>query len=293
MVAVVVLLPGLAAGCAWKPRRSATQESVVNCRHLSQQGLSAIERGDWAEAERYLSQATKTCPVDAEARQHLADALWQRGKRDEAVAQLEQAIHLEADDPQLHTRMAQLRLEQGDAAAARRSIDQAIDLDPKSAAGWAIRGQIVLQQGQPHQAIADFNRALSLDPQNRTALVSIAELHLAHGQPQRALAHLQSLEDTYAAGEQPQRVYYLLGLAHLALRRPADAIAQLQAAQSHGPASSEILARLAEAQLQTGQLDQAEASAQRSVAAQGDYAPGRAVLEQVQQARRQGDLRQR
>lgn len=276
-----------AAGCATKARRTAAQESVINCRHQAQQGLSAIERGDWAEAERCLAQATKTCPVDAEARQHFAEALWQRGKPTDAIAQLEEAVKLDGENGRHFIRLAEMQLTQGQVTPARRSIDQAIDLDPKSPEAWAVRGQVVQRQNQPHQAIADFNRALSIDPDNQAALLAIAELYLTHGQPQRALAHLQSLVDTYPDGGEPTRALYLLGLANTALHRYADAVAALQAADRRAPNSPEVLARLAEALLMAGQADQAESSAQRALAIQGDYAPGRLVLSQIQTARRQ------
>lgn len=260
---------------------------MVSCRHLAQQGLSAIERGDFTEAERYLAQATKTCPIDAEARQHFAEALWQRQKPADAITQLEEAIELDGENPRVHVRLAEMQLAQGYVTPARKSIDQAIDLDPKSSAAWAVRGQVVQRQNQPHQAIADFNRALSFEPDNQVALMAIAELYLTHGQPQRALVHLQSLVDAYPAGEEPVRALYLMGLASTALQRYADAAAQLQAADRRGPSSPEVLARLAEAQLLAGHADQAEASAQRALAMQADYGPGRAVLGQILTARRQ------
>ena len=80
-------------------RRGAISKSVADCRQLTDQGISSMERGDWKRAEMLLARAVEASPVDVEARRQYAEVLSHRGATQEALAQLEQARKQSATDP--------------------------------------------------------------------------------------------------------------------------------------------------------------------------------------------------
>ncbi len=76
---VAMGLCALAGGCRSLANRGPVSQSVANCRQLTQQGINAMERGDWKRAESLLSRAVQTSATDAEARRNYAETLWRRG----------------------------------------------------------------------------------------------------------------------------------------------------------------------------------------------------------------------
>jgi tetratricopeptide (TPR) repeat protein len=253
---------------------------VLNCRQMTQRGLSAVDRGEWDQAEQAFSQAVKSCPADSEARRHYAEALWHRGAHQEAVVQLREAIRYASDEPLLTVRLGEMLLEDGNFDSAYDCAQQALDVDPKLARAWLLRAQTLARRGEPRQALADYHRALRCDPDNREALLKTAELHRQLNQPERALTVLQSLADTYRLGEEPQQVSFLSGLAYSALARHDDAIESFQRALRHAP-TPEILCHLADAELQAGRPTQAREAATAALALDPGHQPSQALLNRL------------
>ena len=285
-----LILTVLASGCRLGGNEGPVSESLVTCRQLSQQGVVAIERGQWDEAETLLAQAVKTCPVESDARRHYAETLWRRGARSEAIDQLEEAVELVDNDGSLHVRIAEMYLALGQTQLARSHAEQALDLDPKLSAGWSIRGRINRAGGDARQALADYHRALGYAPNDRALLMEIAELYRELNQPQRALSVLQSLADTYSPGEEPQRVLYFEGLAYAAMGRHDDAANSFSLAAGRGTPSPEILCALAEAEWSMGRSDAAAVAARKALTLDPQHQPSRRLLGRVELARRSGDI---
>ena len=183
---LVVLLALPSAGCKLPGRDGPVPQSLADCRRLSRQGVAALERGRQQTAETMLAQAVTACPVDAEARRHYADSLWQRGARPEAIAQMEEAVRLADEDASFSVRLAEMYLADGRAELARQSADRAIELDPKLPEAWAVRGGVLRSLGQPREALADYLRALGQAPENRETLLAVAELYRQLNEPRRA-----------------------------------------------------------------------------------------------------------
>lgn len=284
---------GLAAlgGCHLHRSAEPVSRSLVQCRQLSQQGLRALERHDAPRAEALLAQAVEACPVDAEARRHYAEALWQGQKPDQALEQLDEAMRLASDDSRLLALAAKKRLLLGHEREARDLAERAIDLDPKNAVAWLIRGRVRRRLGMSQEALSDFHRALTLEPDNRECMGEIAEVYTRLRRPQQALVMLQMLCDTYPPGEEPQGVLYRLGLAYGAVERPAEAVEYLRAASLAGPPSPELLFRLADAELKAGRRDDARAAAQQALRIQPNHPAGLALLERIELAQRGNDAR--
>jgi tetratricopeptide (TPR) repeat protein len=291
MIAVSLALLPL-CGCRLPGHDGPAPKSVVECRRLSQQGVVALERGRQQDAETLLAKAVAACPADAEARQHYAEALWRRGAQTEAIAQLEESGRLVADDPLVWSRLAEMYLATGQLELAWKNAERAIDLDPRLPGAWAIRGGVFRSSGQPGEALVCYLRALGYAPKDRAILAEVAGLYRQQNQPERSLQTLQCLADTYSPGEEPSDVEHLLGETYAALGRYDDAAESFSLAVKRGKPTAEMLCQLGEAQLATGNLMEATATAERAAALEPRNPRSHALLERIQLAQRpQGAMR--
>ncbi len=291
-ISAALLLALLSAGCQLPGRAGPVPQSLTDCRRLSQQGVAALERGEQPKAETLLAQAVTACPVDAEARRHYAESLWRRGAQQEAMVQLEEAGRLAGEDASLWARLAEMRLAAGQQELARQDAESALNLDPRLPNAWAVRGGVMRATGQPREALADYLHALSYAPNDRAILSEIAELHHQLNQPDRALQTLQTLAETYPAGEEPGQVLYGIGLAYVALGRYDDGVESLSVALTRGKPTAEMFCQLGEAQLLAGHSPEAAEAVRQALALEPQHQPSRNLLQRVELAQQpQGTLR--
>ncbi|HWB10741.1 MAG TPA: tetratricopeptide repeat protein [Pirellulales bacterium] len=275
-------------GCRFRSLEGPVPRSLILSRQLSQQGMSAMERGNWARADDLLAQAVKVFPQDADARYHYAEVLWHRGEKLAAVEQLDKALQLAPDDPKLLLRAAQMRIAMGRPDEAGDLIQRGIDADSKNPAAWTLRGRLRRQAGERREALADYHRALGYRPDDRETLLEAAEVYRELNQPLRALATLQNLSDTYPPGEEPPQVLYLTGLAYGALGRHAEAVECLSLLRDRGAATTDALCQLAEAQCEVGRESEARHTAAQILAAAPGERRAVALLERLDVARHKG-----
>jgi Tfp pilus assembly protein PilF len=268
-------------GCATLGSRNPVPEQVAACRELCREGVAAMEREHWQQAEILLRQALDASPDDAEARRQLAEVLWRRGEIDEAMSQMVAAVRLNPTDAKLATRVGEMSLSVGAAEEALARADQAIRLDPKHAKAWALRGRAFWDINQSDRAMADLQRALELAPSDVETLLDVALLYRDRGQPARALAALHQLLDVYPPGEEPQRVLTLEGLTLMDLGRHHQATQSLLAALRRGPPNAELLYRLAYAQWNAGRYAEATAAAEQALAVDHTHQASRDLLVQL------------
>ena len=272
------------AGCRTFSQRGPVPDAVATCRQLSQQGLSAMQQGDWTQAEKLLAQALQTCPSNLEARRHYAEALWRRGSKNAAVTQLEAVLVTEHDDPTLHVRAGEMYLALEDYERAHRHAEQALGLNIELGSAWALRGRVHRAEGDTRQALADLHRALRYSPDDAGLLLAVAELYRASNQPQRALAALQALSDVYPPGEAPEEVHRLIGLAYQALGRHEDAAASLQAASLASRPNPALLFSQARADYVAGRPAEAAIKLSQALALDPQHAESRELLNRLQLA---------
>jgi tetratricopeptide (TPR) repeat protein len=278
---VVVLLAASFSGCATFGRRSPAPTEVAACRELCAEGVAAMERGNWQQAEVVLQQALEMSPDDAESHRYLAEVLWHRGAVDDAMSEMAAAVRLNAADADLAVRAGEMSLAKKDLDAALRYADEAIRLDPRQANAWALRGRVFRSANQNDRAMADWQRSLELAPNDANVLLDVAVLYRQRGQSARALAALHHLLDIYPPGEEPQAALMLEGLALMDLQRPHQAIDSLLAAARRGPPNAEVLYRLAQAQWSAGRFAAAAAAAEQALAIDGSHQASRQLLLQL------------
>jgi tetratricopeptide (TPR) repeat protein len=251
---------------------------VATCRQLTEQGIGAMDRGDWKRAESLLARAVESCPVDVDARRQYAKALWHRQALDECLAQLEEARKLVDTDPALAVRAGEVYLALGQVPKAQEMAQEALRLDPKHAAAWTLRGRVAGAAGQPREALANYQRSLGYDSGNQDVAILVAETYRQLNQPERALVTLQSVSSKCSPGDEPQQVFYLEGLALAALGRYDEAARNLsQAARADRP-TAEILCALADAELHNGNLVKAQSCVQEALLIDPQHEASRSLM---------------
>jgi tetratricopeptide (TPR) repeat protein len=273
----VVTLVIAATGCA-ALRRGPVTADVAACRDLTQQGVTAMETGQWAEAEELLQRAAESSAVDAAPHSYLAEVLWHRGATDAALREMDEALYLDPDDPALNVRYGEMLLGTGKTEQALEFADKSILLNPKSASAWALRGRVHWRDGHTEQALADLQRSLQFAPDTSDVLMDIAAIYRQRGQNDRCLTTLQHLLDMYPAGQGTQLAYWMEGLALVDLGRPEQAAHSLRAANQIGPPNADILYYLAQANLAAGQRAAAMSAAQEALVANSSHLPSRQLL---------------
>lgn len=277
---------GAGLGCHFRGLDGPVPRSLVLSRQLSQQGVSAMERGNWSRADELLAQAVKVFPQDADARYQYAEVLWQRGVRAAALEQIDKALQLSTDDPKILLRAAQMRIAMDQVSEAGELLERAIAADSKNPDAWMLRGRLRRKAGEMREALADYHRALGYRPDDRETLLEVAEVYRQLNQPQRALATLHTLGDSYPPGDEPAEVLYLTGLAYRALRRYPEAADCLTLARDRGPATPDVLYWLADVQLKAGRPSDARQTAAQILAADPGEARGVALLRRIELAQR-------
>ena len=202
--------------------------------------------------------------LDRGARGHVARGteLLHAGRFPEAEAELRQALEAQPQDATAWQNLAVARERQGDLAGARAAYERTIELQPTAAVAQGNLGALVLGQGEVESGIAWLEKSLANAPDAPGVQFNLAVALLQHGgAAERALSLLEAVlrwrpEDVEAR--------YYLGLALVALQRPADAASELHQVVVAAPA--EAAPRLAEA---------------RALLAAGDEAAARRRLEEA------------
>lgn len=268
------------AGCLWKGEAAVSPKTIVS-RQLCRQGIAAMERNQWDDAEPLLAKAVDVCPEAPDARAKYADLLWRRNQRADAIREMAEAIRLAPEDAPLRVTYGEMQLALGNVETAREAADLALDMQPKLPGAWALRGRVMHRTGKDHQALSDLHRAEGFDPKNDSYPMEIADLYLGLNEPDRALATLQSLSGNWSAQEEPAAILSLKGRAYSAMRRYDDAADSYLLACNRGDANSETLYRLAEAQLHAGRPREAVAAAQKSLTLDPHHAASLHLLAQL------------
>jgi len=263
-------------------KKKIVPESLATCRELAQNGVTAMELGEWEKARTVLDEAVTTSPTDAEARRLLAQTLWQTHSRREAVVHMEAAVQLDPRHAPTVVRAGEMLLEIGVVDRAEQRAEQAIALDSTLAGGWALRGRVERQRGNSKRALADLQQALRFAPHQTDVLLQVAEVQYELGRPQRSLSTLHRLLDVYPPGEEPQQALWLEGLAYGAMERHQDAVESLAAASQRANPPTNLLYQLARAEQSAGQTASAANTARRVLAVDQQHEPSKLLLAQLQ-----------
>ena len=258
--------------------------------------------------EGELQRVLRANPARADVRQRLARLYLAQGKEDQALVELRRAAETAALDRDLALKLAAVEQAAGHPALAERQLRSAIDRF-QSVEALLQLARLQSSRKDAAGALESLRRARALAPNAEEVLSASAQVALAVRAPVPAILALEPLTrmcptvaqypyllgvalmqagDTLAAVEplraaerlEPDRTLTLvaLGLALNGRKLYSDAKPALLHALQLEPDNVEAVAALAEAEDGLGELANAEAHAQRALAAAGGHPTANLVL---------------
>lgn len=128
-----------------------------------QRGMKAYDKGNFAEACRWLGSHLRRNPADAGAYDCRGRAREETGDLEGALADFDCAIGLNPDLTNALVHRALARKKRGDIDGALADFGAVIEIDPKNALACYDRGNLRSERGDLEGAIADYTLALDLD----------------------------------------------------------------------------------------------------------------------------------
>ena len=213
------------------------------------------------ETEKQVQQILAQSPNEAGAWYTLAMAEWRLGKPDDAMAHLQEALsklprHLESS-----MALATMQLSRQDFATAEKTMLRAEALAPKSVEAAVAVARFYLAAGKPTEAGQYARRALSLDANNGPALLALGETQIATGHPPQAektFAQLSTLRDKAYKGVHASFL--------LQEKRYGEAIPELRRLVSQDPGNATFRGYLVVAYVGANQVAAAEQLLRQAVA---------------------------
>ena len=271
--------------------------------------------GDASAASALFERAAKLKPDDPKIRTALALSHLQRGQGDVALAELQRVaaddsgttadlaliatqLQRKAYEPALkaiaglekklpdqalpaHLR-GQVLLHKRDLPAARAAFEQALAKDAVYFPSVAALAGLDLADKKPEAASARFDALIKANPRNGPAHLALAELGMRSGAGRDAVA--AQLEAGIQASPDDATLRLALVSHHLETANAKAALAAAQAALVKMPDHFELLGRLGQAQLLTGDDQQALNTYKRMVALQARSPAGYMGLAEAQMA---------
>jgi Flp pilus assembly protein TadD len=158
---------------AHKPSKAAVQ--------AFNRGVRALDKGQYDQALRYLTEAVRLDPDYVEARVDLGAAYAKTGLPEQALGQYEQAFKLEPNVPVLHSNKAAALVMLGRGEEAEQAARRAVQLDPKSIDANYMLGIAMMMQGKiTPETAARLAMAVKKHPRSRAFLAEV-QAYLAAG----------------------------------------------------------------------------------------------------------------
>lgn len=263
-----------------------------------------IGRNKWDQAADALKDLSKSNANNPQVARMNADLLLHQGKTHDAFTLLQKAAGNAPDDVRLQLLLAQTAQAVGNTGVAEASFKQASRLDPQNLEalrglaetdtlrkdttalqelaektiashpnapdGYLWRGSVEGAQEHFTEAEADFREALKRDPNNAAAQLDLGELelHQKHDAEGRAL-----LEQALDHNPNLIPALNLLVGADLQAKQPEKALARVQAQLAKVPNNPALYGDLAQLQIQMKDYNGAQASAQKALQINKEYAP--------------------
>ncbi len=241
-LAAMLASPGCALWREREERAASSPEHVALARQLSLDAQTAIDGRDFERARSLLERLASIAPKSAEAQQRLG-LVWQlEGKIDQAESSFQHALRLDPEYVGALVGLGEVEAARERWAEALARFEHALEIDPNQSQALFDMGGALERLGRRDDALAAYFRAHALDPSATAISLRIAILQLERREPEQALARLeQLLEQT---PDDPE-ARHQRGRARLALKRTADALADLRFAASKLPQRADVYYHLA------------------------------------------------
>ena len=230
------------------------------------QGLGALQAGDYGAAATYLDQAIVEGDHRPAAYRQRCGVAVQMNDAAGAIAPCTAALTANPDgvEPYLYRGLAHYRL--GQYEPARTDLTQYLRHRPDDGLAYYNRGLVAFAEGHYDRAIADYHRALDYPAQlSSPALAQVYnDLGLAHwAQAQPAVAHAY-LDHAIALDSHNLRAYYNRGCVCHHQRQYVAALADFEQVLALNPTHAETYLNRGMVRRQLGDRDGAIADWQRA-----------------------------
>ncbi|MFT3787396.1 MAG: tetratricopeptide repeat protein [Tepidisphaeraceae bacterium] len=154
---------------------------------------SAIDRGDFGEAEQLARKAVELQPTSVNALLTLSLAQLYQGKNDDALATAQRAVAADERHAGAHAHLAGLLGQRGDVDGAIQHARRAVELFEPTQQAHLNLGIALRQKGDLRGAIEHMSRAIEIEPRYAEARLQLADVLMTTRQPGPALAQLDEL----------------------------------------------------------------------------------------------------
>jgi len=169
------------------------------------------------------------------------------------------AVSCEAAQPYIARSHASLT--GGDSPSATRELNRAAEVDPKCGDVYLLLGLVEFHDGLTEESIQHYKRALELNPRSYSAHYNLA---LADVREHKLAEARAELEAAVALDRSQADAAYNLGMVLLELHEPVGALAPLRHARTLNPGRADVAFNLVRAQLEAGQVTEAQNEARTS-----------------------------
>jgi tetratricopeptide (TPR) repeat protein len=161
-----------------------------------QQGMDAIQAGDFEKARGILEQAVAAAPGDAQAAFYLGVALHSLGDAEGAVARYEKALALDPNLAEARVNLSAALLDAGQADRALAVVEQALASAPNDPALLLNRAMALSHKGDAKAAAAAFEKAVRANPGDPETRFLYAQALEQAGESGKALTELKRLGES-------------------------------------------------------------------------------------------------
>ncbi|MDF3072097.1 MAG: hypothetical protein K0R38_7698 [Polyangiaceae bacterium] len=175
-----------------KPNKDAV---VAPSSDLVKQGMSAIEKQDFAGAKKLLAEAATSDPKDPQAAFYLGVAMDGLGDVPGAMAQYKKALELDPKLAEAAVNLSGAQYDQKDAAGALATAEQGLKANPKSPELLLNRALSLEALGKKEEAMNAYGAAVKARPDDAQLRITYAEYLTAAGKRDDALSQLRAVQN--------------------------------------------------------------------------------------------------
>ena len=159
---------------------------------LVQQGLIAVQAGEFAAAATLFGRAVEADPTNLEARRQLALAQNDAGQPDLAQTAYEELLSLDPSQTSAHLELAKLLASRGRPSQAIGHLVRATELAPDYKQAHYQLALLLDRAARPSEALARYDQVLALDPDYAEAATRRAATLAALGRAAEAIGILNA-----------------------------------------------------------------------------------------------------
>ncbi|MGC9158364.1 MAG: tetratricopeptide repeat protein [Terracidiphilus sp.] len=247
-------------------------------------GIVMLNNGHAGDAVVALEGAASNAPKDAFIQFWLGRAALAKGDVDLAEKSFRQAAELNPPGLNALTQLAVIASQRGDLNTLADLASKTIASSPHFYGGYLWRATVEAAHHEENEAEADLKTAMADAPQNPQPDLMLGELYFGQKRYPEGVALFQK-----ALGYDPNSIPAVRALVGYDLMRkqPADALALLNAQIAKSPKNSGFYDLLAQLQIESRNIDQAVATAQKAMQINPNDAEAVAIYSQLQMQRGQ------